>query len=205
MEGKGWSTRVDVDRADSARRSELLAASRRVFERMGYGAATVADITREAGVSRATFYVYFASKQEVFTVLAEQVRDAFLDAQALADIPADDVERVFRTTIGAYLDVVVDHLALITVLDHQALEDAELNALWSDIQARAVDRMARYLTRVSDDGLAPLDLAARPRSIALMSGGQTESFAALVNAGTVSRDEAVEEMLAIVLRAIGLR
>ncbi|MGH1563586.1 TetR/AcrR family transcriptional regulator [Mumia sp. DW29H23] len=205
MEGKAWSTRVDVDRADSTRRKELLVAARAVFERLGYGATTVNDITREAGVSRATFYVYFASKQEVFAVLAEEVRDAFVAAQAIADIPEEDVEQVFRTTIGAYLDVVLEHLALITLLDHQSLADPELHALWSGIQARAVDRMARYLSRVEDAGVVALDLAARPESVALMSGGQTESFAALVKDGTLSRDDAVEEMLALVMRAIGLR
>ena len=55
-------------------RASLLNAAALVFARLGYARTTVADITAAADVSRATFYVYFASKAEVFAVVAAWVR-----------------------------------------------------------------------------------------------------------------------------------
>src|SRR5699024_1679828 len=96
MQKKEWATRTKHDRADSTTRAVLLTAARRVFEHSGYARTTVARITEEAGVGRATFYVYFSSKEEVFSVLAEQVKDSFLAGQELNGIDADDPHAVPR-------------------------------------------------------------------------------------------------------------
>lgn len=53
------------------RREELIAAAARVFMEKGYVATTVSDITREAGSSHGTFYVYFDGKEEVFDAVAQ--------------------------------------------------------------------------------------------------------------------------------------
>lgn len=54
------------------RRVCLLEAARRVFARKGYHPATVDDITREAGVAKGTFYLYFSEKPAIFYQLMEQ-------------------------------------------------------------------------------------------------------------------------------------
>jgi AcrR family transcriptional regulator len=41
---------------------------------MGFDAASMNDITREAGVSKGTIYVYFANKEELFEALIEEER-----------------------------------------------------------------------------------------------------------------------------------
>lgn len=55
--------------ASDERRAAILAAAQRVFAEKGYHAATVDDITREAGVAKGTFYVHFQEKREVFYAL----------------------------------------------------------------------------------------------------------------------------------------
>jgi AcrR family transcriptional regulator len=47
----------------------ILDAARVVFERLGYAGATVDEIAREASISRASVYTYFASKREIFFAL----------------------------------------------------------------------------------------------------------------------------------------
>ncbi len=42
---------------------------------MGFDAASMNDITREAGVSKGTIYVYFNSKEDLFVALCEHYRD----------------------------------------------------------------------------------------------------------------------------------
>ena len=60
---------------DPAKRSQILQGAARVIERMGYDAACVADIAREAGVSKGTIYVYFQGKEDLFEAFMEQKRD----------------------------------------------------------------------------------------------------------------------------------
>ena len=48
---------------------EILAAALRVFAETGYSRARLEDVAREAGVSKATLYLYFDSKQAIFEAL----------------------------------------------------------------------------------------------------------------------------------------
>ena len=51
-------------------RDRLLDAAQRVFASSGYASATVDDIIRAAATSRATFYRYFRSKEDLFDELS---------------------------------------------------------------------------------------------------------------------------------------
>ena len=105
---------------DPAKRQQIIEGARRVFIDMGFDAASMNDVTREAGVSKGTIYVYFASKEELFEALIEEERSAiFSDLyQALEQagdvrdtlirfgvalvtkITSDKVTRAQRTVIG---------------------------------------------------------------------------------------------------------
>ena len=61
---------------DPVKRQKILDGAQSVFLRMGFDAASMNDITREAGVSKSTIYVYFESKDELFEILCEQHRSA---------------------------------------------------------------------------------------------------------------------------------
>lgn len=58
-----------------ARRHQLLSAATAVFAQRGYRAAGISDIVATAGVARGTFYLYFASKAEVFLAIADDFYD----------------------------------------------------------------------------------------------------------------------------------
>ncbi len=60
---------------DPAKRKQIIDGARRVFISMGFDAASMNDITREAGVSKGTIYVYFANKEELFEALIEDERN----------------------------------------------------------------------------------------------------------------------------------
>ncbi|RLV55357.1 TetR/AcrR family transcriptional regulator [Aeromicrobium phragmitis] len=197
----GWAVREDHDRADAERYRELLAAARSAFEELGYGATTIAEVTRRAGASRATFYVYFASKEQVFAVLAEQVRDRFTRAQDLTGIDADDVDAVLRRTIETTLEVTVEHMALMAVLNHQAVADPEIRDLWVEIQREAVHRTATYVAQQARAGR--VHPVADPESLGLMGAGMNDRYAPLVVNGTIEIDAAVEEMHRIWMACLG--
>lgn len=72
---------------DPVKREQILDGARAVFMRMGFDAASMNDVTREAGVSKGTIYVYFDSKEELFGALIEREKGRF--TEFLRDILAE--------------------------------------------------------------------------------------------------------------------
>lgn len=59
-------------------RQRLLEAGKKLFAKKGYHRTTIEDITKEAGVSHGTFYVYFKSKKEFFLEILREIRELIL-------------------------------------------------------------------------------------------------------------------------------
>ncbi len=75
---------------DPAKREQIIDGAWRVFKRKGFDAASMNDITREAGVSKGTIYVYFENKDELFAALIDRHRAQF--AHSMRDILAGTEE-----------------------------------------------------------------------------------------------------------------
>ena len=69
---------------DPVKREQILDGAKRVFIRLGFDAASMNDITREANVSKGTIYVYFANKEELFEALFDRERQRIFSDTALA-------------------------------------------------------------------------------------------------------------------------
>ena len=67
---------------DPVKRQQILDGAKRVFLGVGFDAASMNDITREAGVSKGTIYVYFGSKEELFGALIDRERTAIFASLA---------------------------------------------------------------------------------------------------------------------------
>lgn len=107
---------LEVRRA--VQRQRLFEAAASVFARSGYAEASAEAISREAGMSKATFYEHFANKEEcilaLFDHVAEEVLAALLDAAAAAG--EDPAERM-RAGLRSFLEfVVVQHDAAQTLI-----------------------------------------------------------------------------------------
>jgi AcrR family transcriptional regulator len=76
-------------------RQLILAAAREVFDRMGFGAATVRDIIGATPLASGTFYNYFKSKDEVYQAIRDEV--------ALAIRPPLHEERARAATVEEFL------------------------------------------------------------------------------------------------------
>ena len=74
------ATHAAVD--DDPRRSAILRQARRHFMTQGYAATRIEPIAREAAVSTATLYTYFASKEALFSAVIAFASDAFADEMA---------------------------------------------------------------------------------------------------------------------------
>jgi AcrR family transcriptional regulator len=197
-----WSVRTSRERLDSRTRAALIRAARQVFSELGYARTTVADITDRADVSRATFYVYFASKDDVFRVLTEQLRDEFLEAQLGRSAGGADPVAVATAAVTEFVDVYAAHLAFITVLEHQALTDPHVRDLWRGIRERLLKRNVRFVRRLVADGLA--HPVAPPDLVATAASGMAVRFAALIAADPASRDQVMGHLIRLYLQTLGV-
>src|ERR1044072_4516929 len=86
-----------ADGQDPAKRQQIIEGARRVFIEMGVDAGSMKDITRAAGVSKGTIYVYFANKEELFEALIEEERCAiFNDLYQALERPGDVRDTLIR-------------------------------------------------------------------------------------------------------------
>jgi len=63
-------------------RERLFEAAARVFARVGYADASAEAISREAGMSKATFYEHFSNKEECLLALFDQAAATIMQAMA---------------------------------------------------------------------------------------------------------------------------
>lgn len=86
----------------------LFAAAASVFSRGGYADATAEGISREAGMSKATFYEHFANKEECLLALFDRARDDALGAirTAVEGAPPADPHARARAGVRALLAIV---------------------------------------------------------------------------------------------------
>lgn len=197
-----WAVRDKLDRAETATHTGLMDAALRVFGRLGFARTTIADITREAGVGRATFYVYFASKEQAFAAVAERVRDRLLAAQELGDLDPDDIVAVAHATNTAYLAAYAEHLHFLTVLDHQALADPAMAELREEIHARPISRATRWIQHLVDEGLA--DPAGPAEVVALAGGALVREFARILAEHPEREESLGTELTHLYLRLLGV-
>ncbi len=197
-----WSVRTGRDRLDSQTRAALIAAAKVTFSRLGYARTTVADITERADVSRATFYVYFASKDDVFRVLTEQLKDAFLEAQEAHGADPDNQVAVAAASVTHFVDVYARNLAFITVLEHQALTDEQLRAMWQGVRERLLKRMTRFVRQLVADGVA--HPVAPPDMVATAASGMAVRFAPLIAASPADRPQIMRYLVRLYLQMLGI-
>lgn len=87
-------------------RLRLLAAAEEVFGELPYGEASVAEITRRAGVAQGTFYLYFESKQKIYVELVRHIGQTLRReiAEAVAGLEERaEVERVGFETFFRFI------------------------------------------------------------------------------------------------------
>jgi AcrR family transcriptional regulator len=93
---------------DNAKRRQIVEGARAVFLARGFDAASMADIAKEAGVSKGTLYVYFRDKDELFSAIVDGV--CSMQAEGVFDFdPADhDVEAVLLRHGKAFVSNICD-------------------------------------------------------------------------------------------------
>ena len=91
------------------RSNQILDAAKTVFLDADFSAVNVEDIATASGLSRATIYQYFASKQEIYTALLLRDLDGMVGGLKRSLIETDSVKNnLFRMTTS-YMNFFQDH------------------------------------------------------------------------------------------------
>ena len=181
-------------------RRRLLEAAETVFAELGYHDASIVKITEAAGVGQGTFYLYFASKKEIFDELVLDLNQRV--RQAMTEASSQGTTRAERELLGftAFFHFTAEHPAL-----YRIIRQAEFVS---------PDMLHRHYERLTDGYVAGLRQAMEQGEIAsgdpevlawaLMGIGELVGMRWILWAGEQSLPREVsDELAAIIRRAIG--
>lgn len=110
------TTKTRETQAQPAHRGRLLEGMAQAVAAKGYADTTIADIVREASVSRRTFYEHFASKAECLIALYEAASHNALQVLRDAIDPAHGWEEQAERALRAYLECMASNPVLLRTL-----------------------------------------------------------------------------------------
>lgn len=178
-------------------RTALLDAAMAALSEKGYHAARVDDVVRIAGVSHGTFYLYFASKEDLFGAMAERcATDMTTLAGELSSMPAAEVdEGVLRDWLRQFLDLYRTHGVVIRAWAERHVDDPKLMALGRGAFATMTASFERWIAAARPDDASVVRAAAM---LALV-----ERFAYIVTSRDLgwSDDDVLDTLTRLIRRA----
>lgn len=129
----------------------LLDAGAGVFAEKGYHAARVDDVVKKAKASHGTFYLYFASKEDLFRALAISVATemAALAADFPPIVPGPDGRAAIRDWLARFHDLYRRSGAVIRTWTEAEMSDSEFGRIGGDL---VIEFTARIAARIRPAG-----------------------------------------------------
>jgi AcrR family transcriptional regulator len=156
---------------DATSRDQLLAAAARVFARAGYHGASMSEIAAEAGFSKGALYWNFASKEDLFFALLDEL-DGQLRAliAATASIPKEQ-ERTGELSRG--LSALLTDARDVVLLFHEysalAVRDPKVAARYVERNVRLREEIAAAVRLRHETIGVPLTMPAEALATALIA------------------------------------
>lgn len=184
-----------------ATKRALLDAAEAVFAENGFDAASVAEITRRAGVAQGTFYVHFADKHAAFLELVDYVNRSVRENGARAIAGIDGRPEQERAGLAAYFQHVADDPALYRIIRQAEFVDPDA---YQDHYRRIAEPYAAGLRAAIErgeiaDGVDPELLA-----YVLMGIAEFMGMKLVLWEHRLPGDEAFDQLMAFVLRGLGV-
>jgi AcrR family transcriptional regulator len=127
------------------RRNLILDVAQMLFARDGYGSTGIRAIAAEVGISEATIYHYFRSKDDILDAIITRTAEGQLQAYRFSDDL--DLEQVLINVGKMYLVAM------------ESKTNRDLIQLLLSESAHNQDRAELYLTQIWDQGLSALEEA----------------------------------------------
>lgn len=181
----------------------LMTAERLLGER-SLSEISIDDLARGAGISRPTFYFYFASKNAVLLTLLDRViEEADTASLNVLDNLAEDPAGGWRAGIDAFYRTFRSHRSVALACAEVRATNAEVRALWAEVMEGWVSWTAGAIQAERDRGAAPDGLPARDLAIALNSMNERVLYATYAGDGpAVAEADVVDVLLTVWLSTI---
>lgn len=173
------STPAEAGVAEHRRR--LLDGMAHAVAAKGYAETTIADIVREASVSRRTFYEHFSSKAECLIALYEAASHNGLKVLRDAIDAGQDWESQLESALGAYLGCMASSPVLMRTL---FIEILGLGTDGLAARRRVNEEIAAYMLEVM--GRSPKGAALTPDLAMAVVGGIHELVLQAIEDGRVT-------------------
>lgn len=183
-----------------ATRRALLESAESVFAEFGFEGASVAEITRRAGVAQGTFYVHFSDKHAAFLELVRHVNRSVREAGARAIEGVEGRAAQERAGLAAYFEHVSQDPAL-----HNIIRQAEFVApeAYQEHYRRIAEPYTAGLRRAIENGEIADDVDPELLAYLLMGIGEFMGMKLVLWEHRLPEDEAFEQLMRFVLRGLG--
>jgi AcrR family transcriptional regulator len=134
------------------RRDRILDAAVDVFGREGFAGANVAEIASAAGIAKGTVYLYFTSKEEIFsTILVER---SFIPQLSNLMVENQPLETTLRNIAESYYCFMDANLTIfrIAIADSYYFPD-HARQVYREIVLKGNQALADFLDRLAKAGL----------------------------------------------------
>jgi AcrR family transcriptional regulator len=173
----------------------LLDAGLRAFETIGYAATRVDDIVRMADTSHGTFYLYFASKEDLLAALA---KECATEMEALADAlgpvgPGADGRAQLRAWVQHFVEVYRRYGPVVRAWNESQVSDPALARLGQ----RSLRTITSKLTHRIGEASRPPGVDPEPAAFAFIGMLERVNYFVTSRAVPVDDDAAVDTLTAV--------
>ena len=189
----------------AVREQQMLDASVTVFSQYGFRETSMDAIAAEAEISKPMLYLYYGSKDELFSACIERESARFIEAMSVGFDPALTQREQARTVVREFLRYVHDNSRSWKVLYRVAQGTATFTHFIAEGRSRIttmVTELIKQGTTVDDARQIDFELTA----VAVVGAG--EAVADRITEGDVDIDTATDLLVGIVwrgLKGVGVR
>ena len=190
-----------TERGRATRRAILEAAEATVAE-FGYERASVAEITRRAGIAQGTFYVHFPDKKAAFLELVRHVNHEVRETGALATEGITDRGEMERAGFRAFFERVLEEPSVYQIIRQSEFVDMEVHRSHYRTLAEPYAeglRKAMELQQIADD-IDPELLA-----YILMGIAEFMGMKMVLWESELPSDDEFDQLMTFILRGIGAK
>jgi AcrR family transcriptional regulator len=161
--GETWVARRRAEMVEETR-AKLVAAARKAFAEKGYAAASMDDLTAEAGLTRGALYHNFGDKKGLLQAVVDQIDGEMVARMRAAREAADNLWQGFLDEGVAYIEMALEpEIRRIMLLDGPAILGDP--SQWPN-QNACLATSTRTVQSLIEDGIAkPIDAEAAARLV----------------------------------------
>ncbi len=194
------STRPSGDEREAA----ILKTAEHLLEQKKFADISVDDLAKGAGLSRPTFYFYFASKDAVLLKLMEpMIQQADKGFRGASESLPTDPRRAFREGIRTFFTSFGGHGVVARAGTEAIATSPDVRAVWSAFMQKWITQTATLIEAERARGAAPNTLPALDLATSLNLMNERAMTATLVaEEGAVPPDRIVDTLTHIWLSSI---